>query len=139
MKPLVLDCSVTMAWCFEDEQSELADKVLDRLGESQAWVPSLWAFEVANVLLVAERRDRLTHADAMRFVTLLGDLPILIDASAHERALGAILATGRDFGLSSYDAAYLELAIRLGAEMATADENLRMACAKSGVPIFKSQ
>ena len=136
MKPLVVDCSVTMAWCFEDESSELADTVLGHLADTEAWVPSLWAFEVANVLLVAERRGRLTPADSTRFVALLSDLPILIDDSAHERALGSVLSTGRDYDLSAYDATYLELAMRLGGVMTTADERLRAACRKSGIQLF---
>ncbi len=138
MKPLVIDCSVTMAWCFEDEGSELADTVLDHLADTEAWVPSLWAFEVANVLLVAERRGRLKPADSIRFVELLSGLPILIDDSTHGRALGPVLSTGRELGLSAYDATYLELAMRLGGVMATGDERLRAACRKSGIPVFKA-
>ena len=137
MKPLVIDCSVTMAWCFEDESSELADTVLGHLADTEAWVPSLWAFEVANVLLVAERRGRLTPADSTRFVALLSELPILIDDSSHEHALGPVLSTGRELGLSAYDATYLELAMRLGGVMATGDERLRAACRKSGIPVFE--
>lgn len=136
MKPLVIDCSVTMAWCFEDESSALADNVLEHLADTEAWVPALWAFEVANVLLVAERRGRLTPADSMRFVALLSGLPILIDDSVHDRALGSVLSTGRDYDLSAYDATYLELAMRLGGVMATGDERLRKACQRSGIPIF---
>ena len=139
MTPLVLDCSVSMAWCFEDEGSELADRVLDNLADTEAWMPSLWTFEVANVLLVAERRGRITPADSMRFVTLLSDLPILIDDAAHERALGSILSIGRDLGLSAYDATYLELAMRLGGVMATGDERLRAACRKSGITVFEGE
>ena len=138
MKPLVIDCSVTMAWCFEDEGSLFADKVLDHIADTEAWVPSLWAFEVANVLLVAERRGRLTTADSTRFVTLLSDLPILIDDRTHERALDSVLSIGREQGLSAYDATYLELAMRLGGEMATGDEKLRAACRKTGIPLFDS-
>ena len=136
MKPLVIDCSVTMAWCFEDESSAFADKVLEHLADTEAWVPSLWTFEVANVLLVAERRGRLTSADSSRFVTLLADLPILIDDVAHELAFGSVLSTGRELGLSSYDATYLELAMRLGGMMATGDKRLLAACRKSGIPLF---
>ncbi len=139
MKQLVIDCSVTMAWCFEDEGSELADKVLDHLADTEAWVPSLWAFEVSNVLLVAERCGRLSPADSIRFVALLSDLPILIDDSAHERALGSVLSTGRELGLSAYDATYLELAMRLGGVMATGDERLQAACRKSGIPVFDAK
>ena len=138
MKPLVIDCSVTMAWCFEDESSELADTVLGHLADTEAWVPSLWAFEVANVLLVAERRGRLTPADSTRFVALLSELPILIDDSSHEHALGPVLSTGRELGLSAYDATYLELAMRLGGVMATGDERLRAACQKSGTQVFEA-
>ena len=138
MKPLVIDCSVIMAWCFEDEGSELGDEVLDHLAGTEAWVPSLWAFEVANVLLVAERRRRLTPADSTRFVTLLSGLPILIDDSAHERAFGQVLSTARELGLSAYDATYLELAMRLGGVMATGDERLRAACRESGIPVFEA-
>lgn len=136
MSSMVIDSSVTMAWCFEDESSALADAVLDRLSDAEAWVPALWPLEVANVLLVAERRSRLTPADSARFVELLAGLPILIDEGSHRRALGAVLACGRELGLSAYDAAYLELAMRRGAEMATADEKLRVACRESGIPVF---
>ena len=136
MSSMVVDSSVTMAWCFDDENSALADAVLDRLSETEVWVPSLWSFEVANVLLVAERRGRLKAAESARFVELLGGLPILIDDSSHRRALGAVLASGRKLGLSAYDAAYLELAMRLGAVMATADEKLRAACRECGVQVF---
>jgi len=136
MSCLVIDCSITMAWCFEDEGSALADEVLDHLTESEAWVPSLWPVEVANVLLVAERRGRLTPADSARFVELLRGLPIIIDDGTHERALGPVLSAGREHALSAYDATYLELAMRLGAVMATGDGRLRDACRGSGVPIF---
>jgi len=133
---LVIDCSVTMAWCFEDERSPLADLVLERLTAEEAWVPSLWPVEVANVLLVAERRHRLSAADSTRFVELLRGLPIVVDEAAHARALGPVLATARELGLSAYDATYLELAMRLGATMATADDRLREACRTCGVPVL---
>jgi predicted nucleic acid-binding protein len=136
MSPLVIDCSVTMAWCFEDESNAFADRVLERLADTETWVPSMWTFEVANVLLVAERRGRLTPADTTRFVTLLGDLPILIDDRTHERAFNSVLSIGREHGLSAYNAAYLELAMRLGGEMATGDERLCAACRKTGLPLF---
>ena len=137
MTPLVLDCSVAMAWCFEDECDELADAALDALGTTDVWVPSLWPLEVANVLLVAERRGRLTPAASARFVELLRGLPILVDDGTHDRALGSVLWTARETDLSSCDAAYLDLAIRRGASMATRDSRLRAACAALGVPLFE--
>jgi predicted nucleic acid-binding protein len=138
MKRLVLDCSVTMAWCFEDECDRVADAVLDHLAEAEVWVPAVWPLEVANVLLVAERRGRLSSAASARFIELLGGLPILIDGSTHERALASVLATGRDLGLSAYDAAYVDLANRLGAPLATLDQRLRAACQAQGVAVFTS-
>lgn len=136
MTPLVVDCSVTMAWCFEDECDELADAVLDRLADGEAWVPSLWPLEVANVLVAAERRRRLTAADSARFIELLMGLPIVVDDRSHERALSQVLAAARQLGISVYDASYLELAMRLGATLATRDTRLSAAAAAAGVPVF---
>jgi predicted nucleic acid-binding protein len=136
MTPLVVDCSVTMAWCFEDECDELADAVLDALADGEAWVPSLWPLEVANVLVAAERRRRLTAADSARFIELLMGLPIVVDDRSHERALSQVLAAARQLGISVYDASYLELAMRLGATLATRDTQLSAAAASAGVPVF---
>ena len=138
MTALVVDCSVTMAWCFEDENDALADAVLDCLidGQSDVWVPSLWPLEVANVLTVAERRGRITTAEAFRFVDLLSALPIVVDASSHDRALTSVLATARQLGLSAYDASYVDLAARLGASLATGDGRVRRACEEQGIRLF---
>jgi predicted nucleic acid-binding protein len=68
--PMVIDTSLTMSWCFEDEATEESDAILDRLVHDEAVVPSLWEFEVTNVLLVAERRARITEAQAARFLDL---------------------------------------------------------------------
>ena len=139
MSALVLDCSVTMAWCFDDECDELADAVLDVMGETEVWVPALWPVEVANVLLVAERRGRLTSADSARFIELLAGLPILIDGSTHERALGSVLSVGRDSGLSAYDATYVDLAIRRGAMVATRDRRLMHVCQEAKIRLFGAE
>lgn len=137
MTALVLDCSMTMAWCFEDECDELADSVLGVFGETEVWVPALWPIEVANVLLVAERRGRLTSAGSARFLELLGGLPILIDGGTHERAFQSVLSKGRELGLSAYDATYVDLANRLGAPLATRDKSLRRACEEHGIEVFQ--
>jgi predicted nucleic acid-binding protein len=122
-----------MAWCFEDEAVEATDAILDRMAADVATVPSLWQLEVANVLLVAERRKRIKEAQARRFLELLGSLPIRIDQSGDDPL--AILAVGRRHGLSAYDAAYLVLAERLAMPLATLDGRLRTACRNAGVPL----
>ena len=90
--PVVIDASVTMAWCFDDEATPLTDGVLDRLREDEAVVPALWQLEVANVLLIAERRGRITEAQATRFLDLLMQLRIRVDQSITN--VTALLAAG---------------------------------------------
>ena len=130
----VIDTSVAMAWCFEDEATQATDAVLDLLRTDQVVVPAIWPLEVANVLLVAERRGRLTEAQASRFLELLAQLPINVDTSPTDMA--GIVATGRRHTLSSYDAAYLLLAERLGAALATLDKVLAKAARKAGVQLL---
>jgi predicted nucleic acid-binding protein len=132
----VVDCSVTMAWCFADELDEYADSVLGALSSNEATVPSLWSLEVANTLIQGERRRRLTVADSQRFLDLLESLPIQLDGETATRATGATLAVGREYGLSIYDATYLELAMREGLSLATRDRRLRTASKAAGVPLF---
>ena len=131
----VVDNSVVMTWCFEDEANEYGDAILDRLEESRAVVPSIWPLEVGNVLLVAERRNRLSEADSTRFIALLGELPILVEPDPSSRVLGEIVALARKHQLSTYDASYLDLAMRRGLPIATLDNNLKKAAEQSRVPI----
>lgn len=130
----VVDTSVTMAWCFEDEATPATEAVLDRLRDEPAIVPPIWPLEVANVLLVAERRRRMTEAQAARFTGLLGQLPIHVDDDTVD--LSAVLGTGRRHELSAYDAAYLVLAERLGAPLATLDDALAGAARTAGVALL---
>jgi predicted nucleic acid-binding protein len=134
--PFVVDASVALAWQFEDEASEYADRVLERLREDRAAAPSIWSLEVANALLVAERRGRLSPAKVARAVELLLELPISIHDVAAELVLGAVLDLARAHGLSAYDAVYLELAMREGLPLATQDEALRGATQRVGVPLL---
>ena len=136
MKRFVIDCSVVMAWCFVDEADEYAEAVLDMLASAEAVAPSIWALEVANVLLVGERRNRLKEADSARFIELLRELHITADNETADHALREILLIGRVQGLSSYDAAYLELAMRHGLALATRDNALRRAAKKFGVRLI---
>jgi predicted nucleic acid-binding protein len=136
MNRFVLDCSMTMSWCFEDESSEVADLVLDRLVEDQALVPSIWLLEVANVLLVAERQDRLKPAQTSSFLAMIGTLPIAIDSALSLQTMADAYSLGRKYQLSAYDAAYLELALREGLDLATLDEPLSTAAVKAGINIL---
>lgn len=133
----VIDTSVVMSWCFKDEINRYADGILDLLEEATAFAPSIWPLEVGNVLLVAERRKRLSEADSIRFITLLSELPIIVEQEPPERMIPEILALAREHKLSSYDASYLNLAMRKGLSIATLDRNLIAAAKRSRVPIVK--
>lgn len=132
--PFVVDASVSLAWCFEDEATPQTEMILDRLTDDTALVPALWELEVSNVLLLGERRSRLTESQSARFVALLGQLPIHVDTASVD--MGAVLATGRRHALTAYDAAYLVLAGREGVPLATLDAKLRNAAQAVGVTLI---
>jgi predicted nucleic acid-binding protein len=132
--PFILDCSVTMTWCFEDEADRYSDGVLAALATNSAVVPALWFLEIVNVLLVGERRGRLRPEDSRRFLEQLGDLPISMDAAIPDAV--DLLALGRTHGLSAYDATYLHLAMRERLPIATRDRSLRAAARTARVPTF---
>lgn len=124
----VLDCSMAMAFVLRDESTDDTDAILDRLGQgSSAVVPALWRWEVANVLLMAQRRGRVTPADAHRHMAQLRGLPIEMDETACEESWSAAFALAQKHSLSSYDATYLEVAIRRGIPLASLDRELRAA------------
>ena len=136
MSRFVLDNSVVMAWYFEDEANDFTAAILQSLASSEALVPSIWPLEVANVLLVGERRGRSTEARTSRFIALLDALPIRVDAATSQHALSGILTLAREQRLSAYDAAYLELAMREGVSLATQDQALRRAARLCGVELL---
>ena len=132
----VLDTSVTMAWLFEDEVTKQTERLLDSLSEEEAWVPSLWSYEVGNVLVVAERRGRITEAQERYFTRLLLSLPIQVaDTSAGALWDGA-LGLARARNLSVYDAAYLDLAMKTGLPLATLDSKLGDTAMQLGVDVI---
>ncbi len=135
----VVDNSVVMAWCFEDETSRYADAVLDRLAEATAFVPAIWPLEVGNVLLVAERKHLLSEADSARFIALLSELPIVVDQETPDRMIKEILALARKHHLSTYDASHLDLAMRKGLSIATRDKDLIAAAKRCRVPILREK
>ena len=132
----VLDGSVTMVWGFEDEADAYAEAILDHMPDLQAHVPSLWPLEVANALLVGERRNRIKPADTARFLAILEAFPITVDDETVAHAWSDTMHLARAHNLSSYDASYLELAIRLGLPLAAQDGKLKTAAQAMGVPLF---
>lgn len=133
----VLDGSVTMAWFFEDETDAYAEVVQDALLSATAMVPSLWPLEVANALLVGERRKRTTEAKVTQFLALLLTLPIVVEETTTALAWSDVVQLARLHKLSAYDAAYLELAVRRGLPLASLDARLKAAAAAVGVAAYK--
>ena len=123
----VVDNSIVMAWCFEDEATPFTDAIQDLLVDNTAIVPSIWPLEVANVLIVAERKKRISVAGSDRFIALLSQLPIKVEPEEPERVFHNTLNLARKYNLSSYDASYIELAIRKGVPIASADKAILRA------------
>ncbi|MEY3235756.1 type II toxin-antitoxin system VapC family toxin [Aquidulcibacter sp.] len=133
MKALILDCSLAMAWCFEDEASPEADAVLDRVRDGGAIVPALWYWEVGNVMTMAQSRGRLNESECAIRLALLAALPIKTDDVGVAKAWHETLSLAKSHGISVYDAAYLELALRQGGELATKDKALDAVANKLGI------
>jgi predicted nucleic acid-binding protein len=136
-KRFVLDGSITLAWFFADEADPYADKVARSLKDATAVVPDLFHLEIANTLLVGERRKRNSRAQADSFLKHLAALPIIVDGQTAARAWTETIALARTCGLSTYDAAYLEVAIRATLPLATLDDQLRDAAISIGVPLYQ--
>ena len=129
----VLDASITACWAFDDEDHPDAALAFDRMRAEEGVVPSLWWFEVRNILIVNERRRRIEESETASFLLNLSLLRIRVDRVPDE---GAVLRLARIHGLSVYDAAYLELAQREGLPLATLDADLRRAAAGEGVALL---
>ena len=132
----VVDSSVALSWCFEDERTPSTAALLDRVTDSGAIAPSLWPLEVLNALLAAERRRRVDFIKRHELIGALQSLPIALDT---ETAAQAWITTNRlaeQYRLTLYDAAYLELAQRLDLPLATLDADLREAANALKVPLL---
>jgi predicted nucleic acid-binding protein len=132
----VVDCSLAVAWCFEDEATPQTDALLDRLREEGALVPILWHLELGNVLLQAQRRGRISKARLTALVDLIAGLPITTDGETGTRALRQTLALAQAERLTTYDASYLELAARRFLPLASKDRALHQAAQRVGVPVL---
>ncbi len=130
---IVLDASIAAAWCFPDEQAEAAERVLDDLSRLGGVIPGIFSYEISNVLIVNERRGRIDQTESTRFLMRLRSLRLMQDV-AHDE--DAVMALARKHGLSAYDAAYLETALRRGDSLATLDKNLAKAAAVEGVDLL---
>ena len=135
MPAIVVDSSVTCAWCFSDEQTDYTRTILNAVSDRfDAIVPRLWAYEVRNVVLMGLRRKRITQAAAEEFLQSLADLSfILTDPPSYD----AVFALAARHGLTIYDAAYLDLAMREGVPIASLDSALIRAASQSGVGLFQ--
>lgn len=132
----VIDASVALSWVFEDERHAGAWRLVERLRQESALVPASFHLEVANGLLVALRRGRLAPDQAATALVLLEALPVEVDYETPVRALHDVWLTASRHTLSTYDAAYLELARRRGLPLATLDQRLARAATDSGVPVL---
>jgi len=132
----VLDCSIAMAWLFHDEATPKAAALLGRLATETALVPAWWYIEITNVLAMAERKGRITAAQSHAFIADLGKLGIERDDEAPDRAFSHLLALCRTHRLTSYDAIYLDLALRQRLPLATLDDDLRKSAKKLGVTLL---
>ena len=138
-KRFVVDASMTLAWCFQDETTPFTEAVLNSLlGDSEAVAPAVWPLEVANALLVSERRKRITTADVSAVLKRIADLRITVDPIRVHDAFGTILFVARKDQLTEYDASYIELALREGLPLATLDSRLRDAARNNGVPLIRA-
>lgn len=132
----VLDASVALAWCFSDEATTASTHLLERLAEEYAFVPAIWSLEVGNILTMAERASRITYAKIAEFLALLDDLKIQVDSETANRGFREVLSLAHSEKLTTYDAAYLELAMRLGVPLATKDKQLQKSAKQLGVTIL---
>lgn len=140
MVRLVPDASLTLTWCFEDEATPWTDGLLANLrAGDEATVPAHWPVEVANALLTAVRRARISRDKANRFFGDLRALPIRIDPESSESVFDQVFKLAEQYNLTIYDAGYLELAIREGLPLATLDSDLLKAARVAGVSLLELQ
>lgn len=132
----VVDASITLNWLLDDQQTTASDQLLDMVASNGAIVPSLWRLEIANALQAAVRRNRidLTFRDAA--IQRLQRLPIEVDPETDTQAWTATLHLSDRHGITVYDAAYLELALRRGVPLATRDQDLANAAVDSGITVL---
>lgn len=136
---LILDASATLAWLVrrvDPSEDQLADEVLRSVRTRYAIVPSLWYPEVANGILVAERRGGVSQSTSASFLRMVDALPVVEDETPPFAVQSTVLILARTYKLTAYDATYLELVLRTGGELATFDRKLAEAARAAGVRVF---
>lgn len=133
----ILDASIALAWCFEDEATPQTTLLLEELEFKTALVPSIWPLEISNILLSAQRKKRISFADMMQLLEMIASLNIQLETETIEKHFHETLSLAYNENLTTYDASYLELAIRLGLPVATKDKQLRQACINLGVKLIE--
>ena len=133
MTPIVLDASVTLSWCFADETSDYSERVLDFVRRNEGVVPSLWALEISNVLLQAEKARRIDNNGSLEFLELLSKLPLRSMNFSIVECLGDIYPLAQRERLTTYDATYLRLAQIRKCRLATSDDKLRKSAKRCGI------
>ena len=133
---LVLDSSVALAWAYSDEATQAIRDVFDRIADNGAYVPPLWQLEVANVLQMGVKRGRTGGNFRDAALADLALLPIRLDLETDRQAWGGTMQLAIHHGLTSYDAAYLELAQRRKLPLATLDRELRAAAKAEGIVLL---
>jgi predicted nucleic acid-binding protein len=133
-----LDCSMMLAVILPDEGSELSDKFFRGLADEDLWVPALFWYELSSVLSRASRQDRLREADVTHAIEIIKQVMVKTDYLLGTEAIQRSRELARKFGISAYDAAYLELALRRGIGLATLDERLARAAKKAGGRVYRN-
>lgn len=136
MVRLVLDVSAVGAWCFEDDRTPASEALLARLPECELWVPGLFLWELANLLLMAERRSRISESDRSSFLSLIAQLDLRLDPADPTVIWHDVLSLAARHHLTAYDAAYLELAMRRGLPLASRDAALGAAAQAAGLDLL---
>ena len=129
----VVDASVTLPWFLNDERTIFSDSVFASLGVVEYWVPAVWRLEFPNALLAAERKKRIDRQTRLQALDFASGLALKVDPAAID--MRAISALAERHGLSTYDAAYLELALRQGFELITLDRALAHAAGLAGIVV----
>ena len=138
---LILDASMALSWLFERSKAEekhCSELALSTLGDVEAFVPSLWHTEIANALLLGERRKVVSEAQVINYLGRLDELPIMTDSALVASHRDIVMALAREYSLTAYDATYLDLALRENAVLATFDAKLAAAMQKAGGTVFST-